>query len=82
MHRIGIIALNHIRGVAITSKQGVKFVPRNPAEERRPGNLVAVQVQNRQHRAVVHWIQKFIRVPAGGQRSGFRFAIADYAGDD
>jgi hypothetical protein len=39
-------------------------------------------MQNRQHRAVGHWIEEFVGMPCGGQRSGFRLAIADDAGDD
>ena len=46
------------------------------------GNLVTVEMQDRQHRAVGGRIEKLIGMPCRGQRAGFRLAIADHAGDD
>jgi hypothetical protein len=46
------------------------------------GNLVAVEMQDRQHRTVGDRIEELVGMPRRGQRSGFRFAIADDAGDD
>jgi hypothetical protein len=37
---------------------------------------VAVEVQHRQHGAVAHRVEELVDVPAGGQRAGFRFAVA------
>ena len=45
-------------------------------------DLVAVQVQDRQYRSVGDGVEKLIRLPRGGQRSGLRLAVADDAGDD
>ena len=39
-------------------------------------------MQDRQHRAVGFRIEKLVGMPRGGQRSGFRLAIADDAGGD
>ena len=39
-------------------------------------------MQDRQHRAVARRVQELVGVPAGGQRPGFRLAVADDAGDD
>ncbi len=39
-------------------------------------------MQNRDHGAVPRGIQEFVRMPACRERAGFRFAIADHAGDD
>ncbi|MPN60009.1 hypothetical protein SDC9_207732 [bioreactor metagenome] len=39
-------------------------------------------MQNGQHRAVMHRIEKLVRVPACGERAGLRFPIADDAGDE
>ena len=80
LHRV--VALDEIRRVTVAAKQRFQFVVRNARQHRRAGNLVAVQMQDRQHRAVVHRIEKLVRVPAGGERAGFRFAIADDAGDE
>src|SRR6185503_13951737 len=46
------------------------------------GDLVAVEVQDRQYRTICSRIEEFVRVPAGGQRASFSFAVADYAGHD
>ena len=39
-------------------------------------------MEDRQHRAVGDGIEKLVRVPGGRQWPGFRFAVADHAGDD
>ena len=46
------------------------------------GDLVAIQVQDGQHRTVAHGVQKFVGLPAGGQRAGLGFAVAHGAGND
>ena len=45
-------------------------------------DLVAVQVQDRQHRAVADRVEQLVGLPCGRQRSRFRLAVADDAGDD
>ena len=82
VHRFGVVALDEIRGVAVAAEQLVQFLVADPGQERRVGDLVAVEVQDRQHRAVRRRVQKLVRVPARRQRSGFRLAVADDAGDD
>ena len=51
-------------------------------EDGRVGDLVAVEVQNRQHRTVADRIDEFVRMPGGGERPGLGFAVAHHAGDD
>ena len=48
-------------------------------EDRRVGDLVAVEVQDRQHGAVACRVEELVRVPAGRQRPGLRLAVADDA---
>src|SRR3546814_18566162 len=48
---------------------------------RRVGDLVAVQVQDREHRAVADGVEELVRVPGGGKRTGLRLAVTDDAGD-
>ena len=81
MHLRRVVALNEIRRIPVAAQQGIEFIVRNACQHRRTGDLVAVQVQDGQHRAVMYRIEKFVRVPAGGQRAGFRFAVADDACD-
>ena len=77
-----VVALDEIRLVTVAAEERFQFVMRNARQHGRAGNLVAVQMQNRQHGAVVDRIEKFVRVPARGERAGLRFAIADDAGDE
>ena len=51
-------------------------------QHRRIGDLVAVEMEDRQHGAVAHRIEELVRMPARGHRPRFRFAIADHRGDD
>src|SRR5262245_27354930 len=41
------------------------------------GNLVAIEVENRENHPVGNGIEKFVRMPACRQWAGLRFAIAD-----
>ena len=54
----------------------------NARQEAGIGDLVAVEVKDRQHAAIARRIEKLVAVPAGRQRPGLRLAIADDAGDD
>ena len=54
----------------------------NSRQHRRIGDLVSVQMENRQHRAVTNRIQELVRVPGCGERPGFRFAVAHHHADD
>src|SRR5436853_891004 len=49
---------------------------------RRIGDLVAIEVKDRQDHAVAHGVEKLVAVPAGRQRAGLGFAIADDASDE
>ena len=55
---------------------------RDPRQHRRVGDLVAVEVQDRQHRAVGGRVEELVRVPARGERPGLGLAVADHAGHD
>ena len=74
-----VIALDEIRRVAVAAKKRFQLVAGNAGQHRGAGDLVAVQMQDGQHRAVVHRVEKLVRVPACGKRAGFRFTIADDA---
>ena len=82
VHRLGIVALDEIGLVAVAAEQLVQFLVADARQHRRVGDLVAVEVQDRQHGAVVDGIEELVRVPTGGQRAGLRLAVADDAGDD
>ena len=47
------------------------------------GDLVAVEMQDGQHRAIARRVEEFVGMPTRGARTGFGFAIAhDAAGDE
>jgi hypothetical protein len=51
-------------------------------EDGRIGDLVAVEVEDRQHGAVADRIDELVGMPGGGERPGLRLAVADHARDD
>ncbi len=53
-----------------------------PGQDRRIGDLVAVQLQNWQHRPVIGRVEKLVGMPGGGQRAGLGFTVADHAAGD
>ena len=82
VHRGRLVALDEIRQPAVALQQLLQLFARDARKERRVGDLVAIQMQDRQHRAVGRRIEKLVGMPRGGQRSGLRFAVADDARDD
>ena len=79
VHRLRIVAFDEVRLVAVAAEQLRQLLVADAREHRRAGDLVAVQMQDRQHRAVARRIQKLVRMPARRERAGLRFAIADDA---
>jgi hypothetical protein len=82
VHRHGIIALDDIGLVTIALEQRLKLIAGDACEHRGTGDLVAVEVQDGQHGAVVDRVEELVRMPARRQRTGLRLAVADHAGDD
>ena len=79
---VGIVAFDEIGRVAVALEKLFEFFVADARQHGRAGDFVAVQVQDRQHGAVVDGIEELVRVPTGGQRPGFRLAVADDAGDE
>ena len=77
-----IVPFDEVRLPSAASQQLRELAAWNPREHGWVRDLVAVQVQDRQHRAVGRRIEKLVRVPRGGQRAGFGFTVADHAGRD
>ena len=82
MHRRGIVAFDEVRAVAVAAQQLIELLVADAREHGRARDLVAVQMQDRQDRAVGRGVQELVRVPARRERPGFRFAVADDAGDE
>ena len=78
----GLVALDEVGRPPVAAEQLLQFLVLDAGEDGRVGDLVAVEVQDGQHRAVGGRIEELVGMPGRGQRSGFRLAVADDAGDD
>jgi hypothetical protein len=79
---VGRLRTAHEAGrIPVAFQQRLQLGLGDPGQNRGPGDLVAVQVQDRQHRAVAHRVQELVGMPAGGQRARLRFPVADHAAD-
>ena len=79
---VGLVPLDEVRRVAVAAEELLQLLVADPGEDAGIGDLVAVQVQDRQDHAVGHRVQELVGVPARRQRPGLRLAVADDAGDD
>jgi hypothetical protein len=82
VHRPWVIALDEARRVAVALQQRAQLLAGYPREHGGASDLVAVEVQHGQHRAVAHGVEELVRVPTRGQRAGFGLAVADRAADE
>ena len=82
MHERRIVAFDEMRIVAVAAQQLRQLLAADAGEHRRIGDLETVEMKDRQNRAIARRIEELVGVPAGGQRAGFRLAVADDAGDD
>ena len=80
VHLGRVAALDEVRPVPVAAQQRVELALRQPRQDGRIGDLVTVQVQDRQHRSVGHRVHELVGVPAAGQRPGLGLAVADHAG--
>jgi hypothetical protein len=63
-------ALDHVGPVAVPLQLLEQLLLGDPGHHRRVGDLVAVEVQDRQHGAVVDRVDELVRLPRPGQRAG------------
>ena len=78
VHAFVVAAFHEIRGVTIADEQRPQLVVADAGQDGRVVDLVAVQMQDRQHRPVGDRVEEFVAVPAGGERTGLRLAVADH----
>ena len=82
MHLLRFVSLDEVRGVAITAEEMVQLLVADPGQNARIGDLVTVEVEDRQNHPVRGRVQEFVGMPARRQRSRFRLAVADDTGND
>ena len=82
MHRLRLIALHEIGRPAAASEKLLQFLMFDAGQHGRVTDLVAIEVQDRQHGPVGNRVEKLVGLPGGRQGARFRFTVADDAGDD
>ena len=82
MHLFGIITFHKVGRPAAASEKLLQFFMLDAGQHGRVANLVAIEVQDRQHGSVGNWVEQLVGLPGGRQGARFRFAVADDAGDD
>ncbi len=81
MDLFGIVPGDVERLVPVPAHQLVELGLRNTREHGRLSDLVAVQVQDRQDRAVPDRVEELVRVPACRQRPGLGLTVPDDRAD-
>ena len=79
MHQRRLIALDKNRLIPVAHKKGVQLGVGDARQNGRIGNLVAIQMQDRQNRPVMHRAEKLVGMPRSGQRPCLGLAIAHHA---
>ena len=72
---------DEVRCVPVPAHQLQQLLFGDAGEHARIGDLVAVQVEDRQHHPVMLGIEELVRVPSGRQGPGLGFAVADDRSD-
>ena len=82
VHHQRVLAFHEMRVPAVAAQQAHDVVVVQAAEHGRPTDLVAVQVEDRQHRPVTGRAQEVDAGPAPGQRASLRLPVAHHRGHD
>ena len=82
VHELRVVAHHEVRLPAVAGQQALELAARNARQDGRIRDLVTVQVEDRQHRAVADRVEKLVRMPGGRQRPRLGLAVADDTGDD
>ena len=82
VHRLRVIAFDKTRLPAAASEKLLQFLMLDARQDGRVADLVAIEVQDRQHGSVGDGVEKLVGLPRGGQGPRFRFTVTDHAGDD
>ena len=82
MHCCRIVALDEVRRPTAPAEKLLQLLMLDAGQHGRIADLIAVQMQDRQHGAVGDWIEELIRLPCCRQGARLCLAIADDARDD
>src|SRR5580700_9649790 len=79
MHPFGFVSLDKVWLPAVAGEEPYEFFVVHAAKHGGIRDLPAIEVKNRQHRAVTRRVQKFVAMPARSQGPGFGLAVSHYA---
>ena len=82
MHLFRLITFHKVGRPAAASEKLLQFLMLDAGQDGGVADLVAIEVQDRQHGTVGNRVEKLVGLPCGRQGTGFRFTVADDAGDD
>src|SRR5262245_31529004 len=74
-----IVSLDEQRLIPMAAKPPHEVSVAGAAVHGRPGDLVAVEMQNGKHGAIADRVEELVALPASFQRTGFGFAVSDDA---
>ena len=63
MHLLRVVSLDEVRRPAAAAEELVQFFVGDAHQDGWVGDLVAVEMQDRQHDAVAHWVEELVGVP-------------------
>jgi hypothetical protein len=69
-------------GIPVADEQRLQLLAADAGQERGVVDLVAVEVQDRQHRPVADRVEELVAVPARGEGAGFGLAVPDHGEGD
>src|SRR5262249_47683836 len=82
VHAAWVTAFDKKWRVSVADEQGLELLVTNASGDGGVIDLVAVEVQDRQHGPVRDRVEELVTVPAGGEGAGLRFAVTHhYEGD-
>jgi hypothetical protein len=79
--RCRVVAFDQVGLVSVAGQQRRKLIVADPDQDRRIGDLISVEVQDRQDRTVTNRVEELVRVPGRRERPGLGLTITDHAGD-
>src|SRR5579872_7540033 len=79
MHGRWIVTLDEIRLVATALEQLRQFLMADASQDGWTGDLVPVQMEDRDHGAIARGVEKLVGMPARRERASLRFAVANHA---
>ncbi|OPZ67628.1 MAG: hypothetical protein BWY83_02559 [bacterium ADurb.Bin478] len=82
VHRFRVRTGDEMGFVPIAAEQLIQLPIAQTGQHRGIGDFIAVEVKDGQHHAIGDRVEKFIRMPAGGQGSRLRLAVAHHTAGD